>query len=42
MDDKIVIRIGVRDDLKMMQQLGRLPDPKPVDWSKFAAEAVKH
>ena len=38
-DGKIVDHYAVRDDLKMMQDLGLSPEPASFDWATFAAEA---
>ena len=38
-DGKIIDHYAVRDDLKMMQDLGLSPKPAPFDWAAFAAEA---
>ena len=38
-DGKITDHYAVRDDLKMMQDLGLSPKPAPFDWAAFAAEA---
>ncbi len=38
-DGKIADHYAVRDDLKMMQDLGLSPEPAPFDWAAFAAKA---
>ena len=41
-DGKIADHYAVRDDLKMMQDLGLSPSPAPFDWGAFAVEANRN